>query len=164
MVSSLKRNTASSNLSRYLLWDLKFPAGGHFISSKRTGTSFLSTGIIENIFFKYCTRTWYLTFHWYTQYCIWILILNLTSRSVLISKCQHISFFTVHNAFLHRNIQSNPIFSNLKRQSNLSRYPRIPDKEVQLWLILSMHFKCVPDIVVLDKEVQLYLFNVNTHQ
>lgn len=54
MVFLLKRNIVFLNLSRYLLWDLKFFVGGYFIFFKRTGISFLFIEIIENIFFEYC--------------------------------------------------------------------------------------------------------------
>lgn len=58
---------------------------------------------------------WYWTFHWYMQYCIWILILNLTSRSSCINfKMSTYLFETFHIAFIHRNIQSNHVFSNFK--------------------------------------------------
>lgn len=168
MVSSLKRNTASSNLSRYLLWDLKFPAGGHFISSKRTGTSFLSTEIIENTSFEYCTcASWYWTFHWYMQYCIWILILNLTSRSSCIDfKMLTYLSNTFHNAFIHRNIDSKHIFWNFKRTVKIIKISKDSSWRGSIAAETSYALQnnySVPHINVLDKQVQLYLFNVHLY-
>lgn len=167
MVSSLKRNTASSNLSRYLLWDLKFPAGGHFISSKRMGTSFLSTEIIENTSFEYCTCAWYLTFHWYMQYCIWILILNLTSRSSCIDfKMSTYLSNTFHNASIHRNIDSKHIFWNFKRTVKIIKISKDSSWRGSIAAETSYALQnnySVPHINVLDKQVQLYLFNVHLY-
>lgn len=98
---------------------------------------------------------------------IWILILNLTSRSSCIDfKMSTYLSNTFHNASIHRNIDSKHIFWNFKRTVKIIKISKDSSWRgsiaAETSYVLQNNYS-VPHINVLDKQVQLYLFNVHLY-